>query len=122
MKLLNVSLKCPFCQNEFDYNIITFKAKHECKKCQNDLIVRTKPTISMIVSLPGFFIILSLREILGISKMNLLINLIYVSLTCILYIGITYKVMSKIKSPSFLYQVDAQDPILLKRYKKSKKK
>lgn len=122
MKLFNVRLKCPFCQNEFDYNIITFKAKHECNQCQNDLIVRTKPTVSTMISMPGFFVILALRETFGISKMPLAINLIYIIITCILYIGFTYKLLSKIKTPTYIYQVDAQDPTLLKRYKGSKKK
>ena len=122
MKLFSVKLKCPFCQEEFDYNIISFKAKHECKNCHNDCIVRTKQAPSGIISLPGFFIILSLREMLGISKMHVLVNLIYVIFTCILYIGVAYKIATKIKTPSYLYQVDAQDPTELKRYKGKKNK
>lgn len=122
MKLFNISLNCPFCNEEFSYNTISMKAKHECAKCENELLVRTKPIISIVVSLPGFAIILGLREMLGISKMGMFIDLLYILIGCLLYIGIAYKVVCKIKSPSFLYQVDAQDPTMLERYKKSKKK
>ncbi len=122
MKLFNITLKCPFCNNEFSYNIVSMKAKHECTKCKNDLIVRTKPMVSAIISFPGFFLLLTLREMLGIVDMHVIINLLYITLGCLLYIGVAYKLVSMIKSPSFLYQVDAQDPTSLERYKRSKKK
>lgn len=120
-KLFNITLKCPICQNEFDYNIISFKAKHECTKCQNDLIVRTKPMRAAIVSLPGFFVILTLREVLGISNMSAIIDLPYIIISCLLYIGIAYKVISNYKTPSYMYQVDTEDPTVLERHKKNKK-
>lgn len=122
MKPFNISLKCPFCNNEFSYNIVSMKAKHECAKCKNDLIVRTKPMVSAVISFPGFFLLLTLREMLGIAEMHVIINLLYITIGCLLYIGVAYKLVSMIKSPSFLYQVDAQDPTILERYKKSKKK
>ena len=122
MKLFNITLKCPFCSEEFSYNIVSMRAKHECAKCKNDLIVRTKPMVSAVVSFPGFFLLLTLREMLGIVDMHVIINLLYITLGCLLYIGVAYKLVSMIKSPSFLYQVDAQDPTSLERYKRSKKK
>lgn len=122
MKLFNISLKCPFCGEMFSYNIISMRAKHECAKCKNDLIVRTRPMVSAIVAFPGFFLLLTLREMLGIVNMHVIINILYITLGCILYIGVAYKLVSMIKSPSYLYQVDAQDPTILERYKRSKKK
>ena len=121
MKLFNVNLKCPFCNHEFSYNIVSLKAKHECENCKNDLIVRTKPMVSAAISMPGFFVLLSLREILGIVEMHVLINILYIVLGCLLYIGVSYKLVSMVKTPSFIYQVDAQDPTILERYKRNKK-
>lgn len=121
MKFFNIKLTCPFCKEEFSYNIISMKAKHECEKCKNDLIVRAKPLKSVIISLPGFFLLLSLREVFGISQMNRIIDLLYIILGCLLYIGFAYKLISMIKTPSYIYQVDAQDPSDLERYKGKKK-
>ena len=121
-KIFNITLKCPICQNEFDYNIISFKARKECSKCQNDLIVRTRSMKSAFLSLPGFFIILTLREMLGISKMGIVIDLGYIVLTSLLFIGIVYKIVCKIKTPSYLYQVDTEDPTVLERHLKGQNK
>ncbi len=119
--IFGVKLKCPFCNHEFTYNIVSLKAKHECENCKNDLIIRTKPMVSALISMPGFFALLSLREILGITEMHLLINLAYIIVGCLLYIGVAYKIACMIKNPSFIYQVDAQDPTILERYKRNKK-
>lgn len=120
-KLFTVQLKCPFCGNEFDYNIMSFKAKHECSKCNYDLIVRTKPVVSAVISLIGFFLLLALRDYLGIAEMSTFINLIYIGIGCMLYISVAYKCLCKIKSATFLYQVDMQDPTVLLRVKQNRK-
>lgn len=122
MKIFEISLKCPFCNNEFSYNIVSMRAKHTCSKCENELIIRSKPMVSAVISFPGFFVLLTLREALGITNMHILINLLYITIGCMLYIGVAYKLVSMIKGPSYLYQVDAQDPTILERYKKNHKK
>lgn len=118
--IFRVKLKCPFCGHEFLYNILSFKAKHECSNCEYGLIVRTKATISTILSIPGFFLIVALRNVLGISQWGRIFQVVYVLVAGLFYIGIVYKFVCLIKTPSFLYHVDMEDPTVLLRKKNRK--
>ena len=117
-KIFTVKLNCPFCKEEIDYNIVSFKAKHECKNCKNDLIVRARPIISTIISMIGFVVVFSVMNALGISSMGKLPRLAFIVVGCLIYLSLAYLICCKIAGPSKLFAVDAQDPTLLKRYKR----
>lgn len=117
-RIFQVNLLCPFCKKDIGYNILSFKAKHECAYCKNDLIVRTKPLVSSIISIIGFAVIFGLMEMFNISEMNTLVRLLFIVVGCLVYLAIAYLLYSKLFGADKLYAVDAQDPTLLKRYKK----
>lgn len=119
-KIFNIELTCPFCTKKTSYNILTFKAKHECEHCQNDLIVRTKTIVSSIITLICITIMFIFSNFLGISKMGKFPLLVFLMITSLVCIVIVYKICCKLFGVKFLYAVDAQDPILLKRYKRKK--
>lgn len=113
-----VKLVCPFCKEEIQYNILSFKAKHECNHCGNELIVRTRPIISTVISILGFVILFALMDVLGITKLGTLARFAFILVGCFSYLALAYKLISIIVGANKIYAVDAQDPTLLKRYKK----
>ena len=119
-KLFKVNLICPFCKKEIEYNIASFKAKHECKHCENELIVRAKTIVSSVISIIGFILIFSIVDLLQIYELGKLPTLLIILVGCLTYQVIAYSLYCKIYSADKLYIVDAQDPTLLKHYKKKK--
>ena len=117
-KIFSVKLVCPFCKENIDYNVISFKAKHECNHCGNELIVRTKSVVSSIISIFGFVVIFGLMNSLGIAELGVLPRFLFILVGCLSYLGIAYSLFCKLFGANKLYAVDAQDPTLLKRYKR----
>lgn len=120
-KFFEIHLVCPFCGELVTYNMLSFKAKHECEHCEYDLLIRMKQIVSIIISIIGFFIILGLATMFGIDRNQTVLFLGFVLVFGGIYMAITLKVLSKLFGPNFLYVCDAQDPTMLERFRKKKK-
>ncbi len=120
-KLFDVNLVCPFCGKLITYNMLSFKAKHECEHCEYDLFIRMKPVVSTIITLIGFILVLGLASVFGIDRSQKVLFLCFVLGIGGLYMAIVFKVLSKLFGPKFLYVCDAQDPTMLERYRNNKK-
>lgn len=116
-----VSLKCPFCNHRFEYNIISFRAKCECSHCGNDLFVRVRPLMSAIVSIPGIILLLIIGNLLNIFSMNRLLIILYLLIGGLVYLAFAYKLVCTWKVPEKLFSVDLQDPTILERKKRNRK-
>ena len=115
-----VELKCPYCRKTFRYNIISFKARCVCPHCEYGLIVRTKMSVTILLSIFGFILLAFLNQLLGISRMSDAVNLIYWIVGCLLFVAFSYKVLCILRSPEKIYLVDMEDPTVLERKKREK--
>ena len=82
-----VDLECPYCHKTFQYNIISYKARCECPHCEYNLIVRTKMSMMVFLSIFGFILLGMISQILGLSRFGDLFNLIYWIVGCLLYVA-----------------------------------
>lgn len=116
-----VDLECPYCHKTFQYNIISYKARCECPHCEYNLIVRTKMSMMVFLSIFGFILLGMISQILGLSRFGDLFNLIYWIVGCLLYVALAYKLVCKLRTPKKVYIVDMEDPTVLEREKKRHK-
>lgn len=95
------------------------KARCECEHCENVLLVHSKLTVSLVFSLLAVFFMSYLSAILTLSQPW---DLIFVLGGAFLLVMCLYALLCRIKSPEFVYHVDLEDPTILERKKREKRK
>lgn len=120
-KIFHVELTCPYCKKNFTYNILSFKAKKECPHCEYDLIVRTKMSVSIFLSIVGFILLVLLNQLLGIYRLGQPWDLLYFVVGTLAYVSLSYALLCKFKGPEKVYIVDMEDPTVLERKKRNSK-
>ena len=116
-----VGLECPYCHKTFQYNILSYKARCECPHCEYHLIVRTKMSVTLFLSIIGFILLGIVNQGLGLSRFGDIFNLIYWIAGFLLYVALAYKLLCMVRSPQKVYIVDMEDPTVLERKKRGHK-
>lgn len=121
-KFTEETLRCPFCEKEFLYNVASIKAKVECPHCKTDLIVRNRQSIfTGFLAIPLFVVIKTIFEVIGISQFGAIVELPALLFVGLIFVFFFTKLITKIKGPERVFAVDCEDPTVLERKKKENK-
>lgn len=120
-KFTEETVSCPYCNQTFNYNVASLKAKVECPHCKTDLIVRNRhQLLSGLIAIPLFFVIKSFLELTGISQLGAIIELPCLIVIALLVFFVLTKICVKVKGVDKVFIVDCEDPTVLERKRKRK--